>query len=293
MAYLALPRGRSHPREMLAALLWGDMPETQGQSNLRQALSRIRKALPDAIRSAAMFDGPTVFLDPALVDVDVARFAADGHPAALEDAVFLYRGDLLAGMTLSERRFESWLISERERLREIALDALTHLLGHQQQTGAAEPAILTGLRLLALDPQQEAVHRAVMRLYMRAGRREAALRQYQNCLTALAAEVGMPPDPETRRLHEQILHWRPRRSDRERGPEADPAGTAPAPDIVSLAGRALPEPPTSTGVPPAISELIGRSTSCGRAAASRTDRSPSPRSRSAGDGPARPGRRSR
>ena len=296
VAYLALPQGRTHPRETLAALLWGDMPEAQGRSNLRQALSRIRKALPDAIRSAAMFDGPTVFLDPALVDVDVARFerlAADGHPAALEDAVFLYRGDLLAGMTLSERRFESWLISERERLREIALDALTHLLGHQQQTGAAEPAILTGLRLLALDPVQEAVHRAVMRLYMRAGRREAALRQYQNCLTALAAEVGMPPDPETRRLHEQILHWRPSRSDRERGPEADPASTVPAPDIVSLASRALPEPPTSTNVPPAIAELIGRSTSCGRAAASRTDRSPSPRSRSAGDGPARPGRRSR
>jgi hypothetical protein len=132
-----------------------------------------------------------------------------------------------------------------------------------------------------------------MRLYMRAGRREAALRQYQNCLTALAAEVGMPPDPETRRLHEQILHWRPSRSDRERGPEADPASTVPAPDIVSLASRALPEPPTSTDVPPAISELIGRSTSCGRAAASRTDRSRSPRSRSAGGGPARPGRRSR
>ena len=293
MAYLALPRGRSHPREMLAALLWGDMPETQGQSNLRQALSRIRKALPDAIRSAAMFDGPTVFLDPALVDVDVARFAADGHPAALEDAVFLYRGDLLAGMTLSERRFESWLISERERLREIALDALTHLLGHQQQTAAAEPAILTGLRLLALDPLQEAVHRAVMRLYMRAGRREAALRQYQNCLTALAVGATRPPVED---LLVQPAGFGIRRHPhlgRERGPEADPAGTAPAPDLVSLAGRALPEPPTSTGVPPAISELIGRSTSCGRAAASRTDRSPSPRSRSAGDGPARPGRRSR
>jgi predicted ATPase/DNA-binding SARP family transcriptional activator len=261
VAYLALPPGRSHPRESLAALLWGDMPEAQGRSNLRQALSRIRKALPDAIQSSAMFDGPTVFLDPALVDVDVARFerlAADGRPTALEDAVFLYRGDLLAGLTISERRFESWLISERERLREIALDALTHLLGHQQQTGAVEPAILTGLRLLALDPLQEAVHRAVMRLYMRAGRREAALRQYRHCLTALAAEVGMPPDPETRRLHEQILHWRPRRSARERGPEADLASTAPAPDIVSLAGRALTEPPTSTNVPPAISELIGR-----------------------------------
>ena len=140
-----------------------------------------------------VLDGPSVALDPSVVDVDVARFerlVADGRPAALEQVAGLYRGDLLAGLALAERPFEEWLTSERERLHELAIQALGRLLTHQQKAGAAEPAVQTGLRLLALDPLQEPVHRAVMRLYARLGRREAALRQYQLCVDALKRELS-------------------------------------------------------------------------------------------------------
>jgi len=60
---------------------------------------------------------------------------------------------------LAERPFEEWLTSERERLHELAIQGLGHLLIHQQKAGAAEPAVQTGLGLLALDPLQEPVHR--------------------------------------------------------------------------------------------------------------------------------------
>jgi DNA-binding SARP family transcriptional activator len=43
----------------------------------------------------------------------------------------------------------------------------------------------------------------MMRLYMRTGRRNLALRQYQRCQDALAAELGVPPTDETRR----VLAW--------------------------------------------------------------------------------------
>src|SRR5439155_14355556 len=56
------------------------------------------------------------------------------------------------------------LASERERLHELAIQALGHLLTHQQKVGDAEPAVQTGLHLLALDLLQEPVHRAVMRV---------------------------------------------------------------------------------------------------------------------------------
>ncbi|PYM29913.1 MAG: transcriptional regulator, partial [Candidatus Rokuibacteriota bacterium] len=46
LAYLALPVGRPHPRDKVAGLLWGDMPDAQARGNLRQALARIRKVLP-------------------------------------------------------------------------------------------------------------------------------------------------------------------------------------------------------------------------------------------------------
>ncbi|HEY7041037.1 MAG TPA: BTAD domain-containing putative transcriptional regulator, partial [Methylomirabilota bacterium] len=263
VAYLALPLGQAHAREQLAALLWGDMPDAQARGNLRHALSRIRKTLPRAVQRGALFDGPSVSLDPALVDVDVAHFerlVADRRPAALEQILALYRGDLLAGLALREPAFEDWLTAERERLRELAIQGLTHLLTHQQQAGAVEPAIHTGLRLLTLDPLQEPLHRAVMRLYASLGRREAALRQYQHCLDALRRELGAAPDAETRQLHEQILHSRPAHADRGPASEAGPATAiaAPAPDLLVAAAAALPEAPPPTNVPAATSELIGR-----------------------------------
>jgi predicted ATPase/DNA-binding SARP family transcriptional activator len=245
LAYLALPPGQAHSREKLATLLWGDMQDAQARGNLRHALARIRKALPRSARPGLVLDGPSVALDPSVVDVDVARFerlVADGSADALEQAARLYRGDLLAGLALAERPFEEWLTSERERLHELAIQGLGRLLVHQQQAGAAEPAVQTGLRLLALDPLQEPVHRAVMRLYAQLGRREAALRQYQLCTDALKRELSAQPETETTQMYQQILKTRAVHPDRPE--ESHPAIGAAA------------TPPTN--LPASTSELIGR-----------------------------------
>ncbi len=42
LAYLAVTR-RAHTRDKLAALLWGEMPDTDAKNNLRQALTNLRK----------------------------------------------------------------------------------------------------------------------------------------------------------------------------------------------------------------------------------------------------------
>ena len=263
LAYLALPLGQAHPRDKLATLLWGDMPDAQARGNLRHALSRIRKNLPAGVRPGLVLDGPTVALDPSVVEVDVAEFerlVADGRPPALEQIGGLYRGDLLAGLALTERPFEEWLTSERERLHELAIQGLGRLLTHQQRGGAAEPAIQTGLRLLALDPLQEPVHRTLMRLYARLGRREAALRQYQFCVDALKRELSTSPEAETNQLYQEILRSRSSRPDR--ATVAGPAGGDPVPgpaaDLLSAAVAALPEAPSPTNLPAPTSELIGR-----------------------------------
>jgi predicted ATPase/DNA-binding SARP family transcriptional activator len=263
LAYLALPLGQAHARDQLATLLWGDMQDAQARGNLRHAISRIRKALPRSARPGLALDGSSVGLDPAVVDVDVARFArlvADGSAEALEQAADLYRGDLLAGLALAERPFEEWLTSERERLHELAIQGLGHLLAHQQKAGAAEPAIQTGLRLLALDPLQEPVHRAVMRLYARLGRREAALRQYQHCADALKRELSTQPEAETTQLYQEIQRSRPARLDR--APVSRPADGDAAPGqvaaLLSASAAPRPEAPPSTNLPAPTSELIGR-----------------------------------
>jgi DNA-binding SARP family transcriptional activator/predicted ATPase len=211
LAFLALPPGRSHPREKLAALLWGGVREPQARRGLRQALFTLRKAVATE-PPALLIEGESVALNPIAVDVDVAEFergVAEDTPAALERATSLYRGELLEGLALQEAPFEEWLLAERERLRELALEALARLLVHQRTAGATEAALRTALRLIALDPLQEPVHRSLMRLYVKLGRRAAALRQYQVCVGALQRELGVEPEATTKQLYQEILRQRP------------------------------------------------------------------------------------
>jgi DNA-binding SARP family transcriptional activator/tetratricopeptide (TPR) repeat protein len=221
LAFLALPPGRAHARDTLATLLWGGLGEVEARASLRQALFMVRKALPAL--PFLVVEGDSVALDPATVEVDLVRFerrVADGTPPALEEATALYQGDLLAGLAVSEPAFEEWLLTERERLRELAIEALAKLLAHHRQVGVPEAAVQTGLRLLALDPSQEPVHRTLMRLYARQGRRSAALKQYQVCVGVLRRELGTEPELETRRLYQDILQQRVRESAE---PEARPS----------------------------------------------------------------------
>jgi DNA-binding SARP family transcriptional activator len=246
LAYLAVPLGRAHPRDKLAALLWGDRPETLARKSLRQTLFIIRKALADQT-SWLRLDGGTLALDPGAVDVDVSRFErrlADGTPAALAEAVTLYEGDLLQGLAVEEPLFEEWLMLERERLREAALEGLARLLAHQRGTGANEAAVQTGLRLLALDPLQESCHRALMQLYAGLGRRDAALRQYQQCVDLVRRELHTEPEAKTSALYQQILRQRP------------------APHVTRLevdrTGEEEVGPPPRSQSPPTETPLVGR-----------------------------------
>jgi DNA-binding SARP family transcriptional activator len=247
LAYLAVPLGRAHPRDKLAALLWGDRPETLARTSLRQTLFILRKALAGQTSAWLHLDGGALALNPAAVDVDVSRFEqrlADGTPAALAEAVTLYQGNLLQGLAVEEPLFEEWLLLERERLREAALEGLARLLAHQRGTGANEAAIQTGLRLLALDPLQESCHRALMQLYARLGRRDAALRQYEHCVDVLRRELHTEPEAETSALYQEILRRRQAtpliRSEVDRtGEEAagPPPRAEPLPTETPLVGR--------------------------------------------------------
>jgi DNA-binding SARP family transcriptional activator len=213
VAYLSLPPGRAHPRDKLAALLWGDQDDTAARNSLRQTLFALRRALAPANPPCLVVEGDTLALNPAVVEVDVAAFereVADGAPAALERAAALYHGDLLAGLTVAEVPFEEWLMAERERLRELALEALAKLLAHQRDTGATGAAIQTAGRLLALDPLQEPVHRVLMRVYAGLGRRAEAIRQYQVCARVLRHELNVDPEAETAALYRELVDGSPR-----------------------------------------------------------------------------------
>ena len=72
LAYLALSPGKPQPREKLASLLWSDRSEAQARASLRQALSELRRALPEHDPPLLKAERDGVWLDPDGVEVDAA-----------------------------------------------------------------------------------------------------------------------------------------------------------------------------------------------------------------------------
>ena len=204
VAYLALQSGHSQSREKLAALLWGGNSDAQARMNLRQALSAVRKAMHASGGGRFLTDGDHISLNLDDLDFDVARFealAAGSTPDQLEQALLVYRGDLLDGFGLKEEPFEDWLRVQRERLRAMAIAALDKLVAHYSATDDPASCVRAATRLLAMEPLREDIHRALMRAYAAQGRINLALKQYEHCRDVLQRELKLQPEPATRHLH--------------------------------------------------------------------------------------------
>jgi DNA-binding SARP family transcriptional activator len=210
LAYLALCESRPQPRDKLAALLWEDSSESQARTSLRQSLTAIRRALPDA-DTLLDADNEHIVLRRDGLEVDAQAFqqyAAASSPERLREAVDLYRGHLLDGFDVRAPAFEDWLRAERERLRNLAVSVLDALVDHHHDAGQHAEALAVATRLLALDPLREQTHRGVMRIYAAQGRHPQAIEQYRRCREALRLELGVNPDPQTEELYREIVEQR-------------------------------------------------------------------------------------
>lgn len=201
LIYLAVT-GRPQAREKLIGLLWADMPDADAKTNLRQALSNLRKLLPDHVaieRDFAAFKRDS----PHLIDVEC--FAEHLKTDRLSAAIEIYHGDFLEGFAVRDApEFEEWALTQREHWRELALQALHTLTQRALQEGRYADGIEAARRTLALDPWREEAHRQLMLLQARSGQFSAALAQYEACRRLLSTELGVEPLPETTALHARI-----------------------------------------------------------------------------------------
>jgi predicted ATPase/DNA-binding SARP family transcriptional activator len=200
LAYLALhPEPAGHSREKLAALFWGDSLDADARRSLRVALAALRKVLGG---DPFIGDRETIGLAPAyplwtdaLAFDDLARRAlADDDEALAEASASLYRGDLLADF------YDDWLSLPRDRLRGRYQAVLRALADRQCSRNDHAAAGATARRLLELDPADEFAHRQLIACYLAQGDRAAARRQYEACVSALRAELGVSPSAETEAL---------------------------------------------------------------------------------------------
>ena len=144
LAYLALHPGQAQARAKLATLLWGDRSEVQARESLRQALSLVRKTLSHVGTRGLIAYQDTISFEPTALTTDAIVFrdlVGRSGIQSLEEAIALYGGELLEGVQIAAPEFESWITTERERFREMALEAMTKLLDHHLSVGAVERGI--------------------------------------------------------------------------------------------------------------------------------------------------------
>lgn len=204
LSYLGCMGHAPQPRERLSTLLWGSHFDTQARQNLRQALFKVRQVIgSDAIKS----DGESVWLNPTVVSCDVGRFEAlirDGSHDAMRTAAILYRGPFVDDIGVNEESWSEWLAGERERLQELALNALVGIGRQELTAGRIDQALQAGQRAHALNNMRDDVHRLIMQALFAKGRRTEALTYYLDIVSMLKRELSTEPDAATRALASEI-----------------------------------------------------------------------------------------
>ncbi len=212
LARLALDPAHRLLKDQALDLLWPDHSTASASNNLYRTLHALRQTLNSELGAGTAdatftFEDGVLILDEA-VWVDVTEFERlcatpsndERYITHLQRALALYQGDLLP-----DDLYADWTIAPRETLRRRRREVSLALVNHYRRTQDYVNSIEVLIPLLIPDPTDEVVQRELMRAYALSGRRHDALRQYQACVNALAADLDVPPEPETTALYDQIL----------------------------------------------------------------------------------------
>src|SRR5213596_1911084 len=200
LAYLAAatPLG-FHRRDSLLALFWPELDQEHARTALRQALRVLRTALGSGV--LVNRGDEDVGLDFGQVWSDVAALERAVDAGEWLEATDLYRGPLLEGFFISDGpEFESWLETERTRLRETASRAAQALIEQCESRGNLTTAAHWARRAVELAPNDEALVRRLISVLDHHGHRASALQAYQAFAQRLAAEYEAEPAAETQAL---------------------------------------------------------------------------------------------
>jgi DNA-binding SARP family transcriptional activator/TolB-like protein len=265
LAYLAVQGSHSAvPRDALLGVFWAESDGRRARGALRNALHFLRSRLgPSALYS----EGDRIRLDGLWCDA--AAFEDLLERGELEEALELYRGDLLEGFFLSDTpEFEAWLEEERGRLRRRAVDACWSLVDEADRSGRVALAARYARRALGLSPTDEIGARRLLALLARAGDVTGALRAHEEFVERLDRLYEIQPSEETDRLVAAIRRGElrpdvgePMRSEQAARPAVPEGEYAAAGDDAERSDRHILAEPTAmapSGAPPAGADPLAR-----------------------------------
>lgn len=231
LAYLILAHsGGFCRRDTLLALFWPDLDDQGGRRALNQALSFLRRHLPERVLTTR--GAEEVGVDASLVCSDVGAFEAALAEADWGEAVARYHGELLEGLhAAGAAPFTDWVDRERARLREEAAGAAWKHAADLIARGRLMEAERAGQVALRLVPTDESAVRGFIEALAAGGDRAAALHFYDQFAGVLAQELEVEPAAETRAAVDAVRSGKTRASPPSAG-VVDPgpaAGPAPLP----------------------------------------------------------------
>ena len=196
LAFLAL-QPRPSSRAFVASTLWLDCDEERAGASLRTALWRINRCGHYLVTA----DSQMLRLNPDVVvdlreNARLAREVLRGEVASEHMSVddLSGTGDLLPGW------YDEWVITERERYRQLRLHALEKLCQRFTAEGRYDLAIDAGLAAVSSEPLRESAHQVLILAYLEEGNTGEAMRQYDNCRQILRRELGIDPSAATKGL---------------------------------------------------------------------------------------------
>jgi DNA-binding SARP family transcriptional activator/pimeloyl-ACP methyl ester carboxylesterase len=195
---LALHVTHELSQERVSRMLWPESGQDACKANLYKALHQLRtKTGCDEIVAAA--GGRVALGSNVSVDVDqfrhvYARAAKSSSTKAWERAVSAWKGPLLI-----DDLYDDAIGPERAALERDAREATLTLAERyvEAQDRRAEALLHCALDRDRLD---ERAHRALIRLFLAFADPDRARAQYDCCTAALQSDLGVGPEPATRRL---------------------------------------------------------------------------------------------
>jgi serine/threonine-protein kinase len=201
LVYLALANSHQfRRRDSVVALFWPELSQENARNALRQALWFLRRALGEGVIVGR--GDEELGVDPRTLRCDATEFDLACGARRWGDALELYRGDFLEGFFVSEAapELERWVEEERHRLRHLAAEVAWELARDEASAGRQEAAAELGRRAAALQPDDEAAVRRLIRLLDGLGDRTGAVRVYEEFASRLARDLDLIPAPETSAL---------------------------------------------------------------------------------------------
>lgn len=195
IAFLALHPGALH-RGYVAGVLWPDGPDDRAGAKLRSTLWRLSQLGGRVVLARY----GTVRLNPSVsVDMQEATDLARRWIAALVTDADIDVGTRALECDLLPDWYDEWIISERERFRQLRLHALEAMSERYIALGRLGPALIAALAAVLADPFRETAHRALIRVHLAEGNTGEAIRQGRRYEQLLREEMGASP---SRRLAE-------------------------------------------------------------------------------------------